>query len=101
MPIDKPIDIKPMPIEEKIALEEAIKKSVWKAVVTQVSKVDSGGSIIINVDYYMDKEIKYPNIQINGTPDTIVQNIQTKGADLKLQNIQAVQIQVGDEVEIS
>lgn len=77
-----------------------IEKSKWTAVVKAVSDVDSGGNMEIIVDYLQDDVVVYPSIQISGTPDNILANTQARGAELKQNKVQAVQIKVGDRINI-
>lgn len=89
----------PIEIDAQAEAEE-IQQSTWVAVIKAVSDVDSGGGMEVIVDYLQDDVVVYPDIQINGNPENILKNVQTRGAELKQNKVQAVQIKVGDRIEI-
>ena len=89
------------PIETDVMVQaQAIRESSWSAVITHVSEVDAGGNMELVVDYQQDGKTVYPSITISGTPETILDSVKAKGGDLKAQQVQAIQIKVGDIVEI-
>jgi hypothetical protein len=70
---------------------------MWKLIVTKISEVSKTGNIEVAFDVYIDDEVKYPNIEVSGKVEDVVNLAKSRILDLKQQVVQSKKIKVGDE----
>jgi len=71
---------------------------MYKAEIISISNVDASGNMEVVYKIWIDKEVKYDNMQVNGRPDSIVGTIKQQMAELKRQIDEVGKIKVGDEI---
>ena len=72
----------------------------YKAVITQVSSVDTSGNMTATFDLKKNSTVLYPSLECSGQADDVLDMVTEKCNELSTQIREAKKIKVGDAIDI-